>query len=105
MLYALIKNRACKHGLACMNTIDQVSILHPRSPSVSFLVLYHRTKKYHRGERSRAWRQDQICEDPGPAHMRLGCFGTPLSEAQANDSPAHARHQHARLPVRIAAML
>src|SRR5205809_7925369 len=43
-------DRARKHGLSRMNTIEKVPILHPRSPSVSFLVLYHRTTVYHRGE-------------------------------------------------------
>src|SRR5689334_2631833 len=47
----------------------------------------------------------RILTYPGPAPMRLGCPGIPLSETQANDSPAHATHEHARLPVRIAAML
>ena len=50
LLYALISDRARKHGLTCMNTIDKISKLHPRSLSVSFLVLYYRTQQYHRGE-------------------------------------------------------
>ncbi len=39
-------------SLVCMNAIDKVLILHPRSPSVHFPVLYHRTKKYHGGSSS-----------------------------------------------------
>src|SRR5260370_14010360 len=42
---------------------------------------------------------------PDPVPMRLCCFDMPLSETQANDSPPHARHERARLPVRIAATL
>src|SRR5947209_15958267 len=47
VLYALIRNRAREHRLACVNAIDKVSILHPRSPSERFPVLYHRKKKEH----------------------------------------------------------
>src|SRR5947207_13325453 len=50
MLDTLIRDRARKHGLACVNTIEEVSILHPSSPSREFLVLYHRTGRYHRSE-------------------------------------------------------
>ncbi len=33
-----------------MDSIDKISKLHPRSPSVSFLLLYDRTQQYHRDE-------------------------------------------------------
>src|SRR6266851_8073869 len=38
-------------------------------------------------------------------HMSKNRFMLPLSETQANNSPTRAKYQHARLPVRTAAML
>ncbi len=54
VLYALVRNRAREHRLACVNAIDKFSILHPRPPSTRFPVLYHRKKKEHSvGDRPR----------------------------------------------------
>src|SRR5260221_1683414 len=39
-----------------VNAIDKVSVLHPRSPSTHFPVIYHRTKQDHSGYVSRSGR-------------------------------------------------